>query len=114
MVADPQVVGRLRDLLDSEAVGMARALPLAEVARRLGVHSRRCSEALSFLQAEGGPYGSAAGRGYFRFACEEERRLAIRPEANRLRSLATKLRGLGWRRQAAAVEQLALELGGTP
>jgi hypothetical protein len=91
-LADPQVVGALRELLDSEAVGMGRALPLLEVARRLGVHSRRVSEAMSFLQAQRGEHGSIAGVGLFR--------------------IAAKLEGLGWRDRARDLRQLALDLGG--
>jgi hypothetical protein len=109
-VADPGVVRSLRSLLDSEAVGVERAIPLAVVAARLGCHSRRVSEAMAEIAGKG--YGSIAGRGMFRIANEDERLLAIRPEANRLRALAKKLDGWGWRRQAAVLEQMALELGG--
>jgi hypothetical protein len=113
-LADPQVVGALRSLLDSEAVGIDRAIPLAVVASRLGCHSRRVSEALSFLQAERGEHGSIAGVGLFRIASEEERQRAIRPEAHRLVSIAAKLEGLGWRQQARDLRQLALALGSQP
>jgi hypothetical protein len=109
-LADPQIVGSLRELLDSEAVGMGRALPLSLVARRLGCHSRRVTEALSFLQAQRGEHGSIAGVGLFRIANEEERRRAIRPEASRLRKIAAKLEGLGWRDKARDLRQLALSL----
>jgi hypothetical protein len=109
-LADPQIVGALRELLDSEAVGMGRALPLLEVARRIGCHSRRVSEALSFLQAARGEHGSISGVGLFRIASEEERRRAIRPEAHRLVTIAAKLEGLGWRDKARDLRQMALDL----
>lgn len=110
-LADPQVVGRLRAYLDARWAGMQAATKLDDLSRILGVHSRRITEAVAFLQAESYPVGSIAGVGIFRIKDEAERLRAIRPEANRLRSLAVKLKGLGWRKQAAVVEQLALELG---
>jgi hypothetical protein len=109
---DPQVIGALRDMLDDTPAGMAHAFPLADAAHLLLCHTRRVTEAVSFLQAQGYPVGSVAGVGIFRIKDEKERQAAIRPEAHRLVSIAKKLRGLGWRRQAAAVEQLALELTG--
>jgi hypothetical protein len=109
-LADPRVVGALRELLDGYAVGMQAAIPLAEVARRLGCHSRRVSEALAFLQCQHGEHGSIAGVGLFRIANEEERQRAIRPEAHRLTKIAAKLEGLGWRKKAAELRQLAFDL----
>jgi hypothetical protein len=111
-VADPQVVGALRELLNRDAVGIANAIPLDVCARRLGRHSRRITEALSFLQAERGEHGSIAGVGLFRIASEAERQRAIRPEAHRLVSIARKLDGLGWRQAARDLRQLALDIGG--
>jgi hypothetical protein len=111
--ADPGVVRSLRSLLDAEGVGMSRAIPLATVAARLGVHSRRCSEAAAELAATGYPVGSVAGVGLWRIEDEEERRLAIRPEAHRLVSIARRLDGLGWRDAARDLRQLALSLGGS-
>lgn len=106
--ADPGVVRSLRSLLDSEAVGLDRAIPLAVVASRLGCHSRRVSEAMAEIAGEG--YGSVAGRGLFKIETENDRRAAIRPEANRLVSIAARLDGLGWRDVAADLRQLALDL----
>jgi Mn-dependent DtxR family transcriptional regulator len=108
--ADPRVVANLRSLLDGEAVGIDRALPLAVVASRLGVHSRRVSEAMAELAAEG--YGSVAGRGLFKIANEDERRIVIRAEAHRLVSVAARLDGYGWRDAARDLRQLALRLDG--
>jgi hypothetical protein len=109
---DLVIVSRLRSLLDTEAVGQDRAIPLAEVARRLGVHSRRCSEAMAELQATTGAYGSVAGRGYFKLQGADDLALAMRPESNRLAALGRKLRGMGKAALAARVEQLALDLVG--
>jgi Mn-dependent DtxR family transcriptional regulator len=107
--ADPGVVRSLRSLLDSEAVGLARAIPLAVVARRLDTHSRRVTEAMAALAAEG--YGSIAGRGLFKIETEDERRLVIRAEAHRLVAVAARLDGYGWRDAARDLRQLALSLG---
>jgi Mn-dependent DtxR family transcriptional regulator len=110
MRADPDVVRSLRSLLYSEARGIERAIPLAVVARRLGVHSRRVSEAMADLAPHG--YGSIAGRGLFKIETEEERRLVIRAEAHRLVSVAARLEGYGWRDAARDLRQLALRLDG--
>lgn len=110
-LADPQVVGALRSLLDSECVGIENAMPLRAVSIRIGAHSRRCTEALSFLQTERGPYGSIAWVGLFRYRNEEERRRAIQPEASRLVKIARKLDGQGWREAARDLRQIALALG---
>jgi hypothetical protein len=110
--ADPAVVRSLRWLLDTDAVGKENAIPLAEVARRLGTHSRRCSEAMAELQATTGAYGSVAGRGYFKLQGADDLALAMRPESNRLAALGRKLRGMGKAALAARVEQLALDLVG--
>jgi hypothetical protein len=109
--ADPQVVGALREALDSDHVGMSRAISLVDLANKLRCHSRRVTEAVAFLQAEGYPAASVAGIGIWKYASESERRRAIRPEASRLVKLSKKLQGMGWRREAAVVAQLALELG---
>jgi hypothetical protein len=90
---------------------MEHAIPLSEAAHILLCHSRRVSEAVSFLQAQGYPVGSVAGVGIFRIKNEDERQKAIRPEAHRLVSIARKLDGLGWRQAAKDLRQLALNLG---
>ena len=106
--AYPGVVRSLRSLLDSEGVGIDRAIPLAVVASRLNVHSRRVSEAMAALAAQG--YGSVAGKGLFRITTEDERRIVIRAEAHRLVAVAARLDGYGWRDAAADLRQLALRL----
>lgn len=110
-LVDPQIVGAVREALDAEHVGMSRAISLVDLANKLRCHSRRVTEAVSFLQAEGYPAASVAGIGIWRYAGESERKRAIRPEASRLYKIARKLKGMGWRREAALVEQLALDLG---
>jgi hypothetical protein len=109
-VADPQIVGAVREALDSDHVGMSRAISLVDLANKLRCHSRRVTEAVSFLQAEKYPAASVAGIGIWKYANEAERRRAIRPEASRLVKLSRKLEGMGWRREAAVVAQLALDL----
>lgn len=112
-LADPQTVGALREWLDRHE-GQGKAAHLRTVAAILGVHSRRVTEAVAFLAAEGYPVGSVAGIGIWRLANDEERSAAICPEVNRLRSIARKLRGLGRVAFAGRLEQLALDLEAQP
>ncbi len=119
-LADPQVVGALREYLDDRPAGMVYAVPLSKLPELLRAwccltsapHTRRVTEAVSFLQAEGYPVGSIAGIGIFRIKDEEERQRAIRPEVHRLASIARKLEGLGYRKAARDLRQMALDLGG--
>ena len=112
-LADPQVVGALREILE-DAEGIEKAIPLADLANFMGVHSRRVTEAVSFLQAWHYPVGSVAGIGIWKIKDESERQRAIRPEARRLASIAVKLHGLGFRDQARDLRQLALSLAAVP
>jgi hypothetical protein len=90
----PQLTYGLQAYLRHSCVGRENAASLRELAGVFHIHSRRISEAVAFLVAEGEPIGAVSGVGFWIVASEEERQAALVPERRRLASIQRRLRGL--------------------
>jgi hypothetical protein len=112
-LCDPQLAYGLRSYLEAQCVGRAKARSLVELAATFKVHTRRISEAASWLKAQGHPVGSVSGVGFWWVNTEDERQAALRPLRRSLATIAQAARGLD-AALATHIQQVLTLTGGAP